>query len=39
MQTYDKLGKKGSIPKIHLKKISQQERRKVVNILISGFLS
>jgi hypothetical protein len=39
MQTYDKLGKKGSIPKIHLKKISQQERRKIVNILISGFLS
>ncbi len=39
MQTYEKFGRKGKIPKIHLKKVSQEERRKVVNILISGFLS
>jgi hypothetical protein len=39
MQTYDKYKRKGKIPKIHLKKVSQDERRKVVNILISGFLS
>lgn len=39
MQTFDKYQRKGKIPKIHLKKVSQDERRKVVNILVSGFLS
>lgn len=39
MQIYDKYGRNGTIPKIHLKKVSQNERRKVVNILVSGFLS
>jgi hypothetical protein len=39
MQTYEKFKRKGKIPKIHLKKVSQDKRRKVVNLLISGFLS
>lgn len=39
MKTFDKYGRKGTIPNIELKKVSQDERRKVVNILVSGFLS
>lgn len=39
MKTFDKYDRKDKIPNIQLKKVSQDERRKVVNILVSGFLS